>query len=230
MDALTVEQFKDALPAKVKKSVNKDIIDKINKVLGNPDMYDVYRENLLSYTNVMKDGRFKISNYIDAVKYTSQKLMGRTNMGAFSATFPEKIADWTSRGVEPKDMASYVSAYNKSKLVTLIIEQSLIPSWVLNQDKYQQAINVQADLMQNARSEKVRSDAANSLLTHLKMPESQKVELQVSQSEDSSISALRQATMELTNQLRAGITSGMMSAQEAAHARVTIDNESGEAV
>lgn len=230
MDALTVEQFKDALPAKVKKSVNKDLIDKINTVLGDPDMYEVYRENLLSYTQVMKDGRFKMTNYIDAVKYTSQKLMGKSNIAAFTATFPAKIQDWNVRGVMSKDIASYVTAYNKSKLVTIIMEQSLVPSWILNQDKYQSAINVQAELMSSANSEKVRSDAANSLLTHLKMPESQKVELEVSTSEDSSIAALREATMALVSQQRQQMQSGMVGAQDVAHSKITIDNETGDDV
>ena len=101
MDALTVDQFKEALPARVKKSVNQELIDKMNTTLGDPDMYEVYRENLLSYANVMQDGKFKLSSYIDAVKYVSQKLMGKTNMAAFTATFPDKIQDWMARGVQP---------------------------------------------------------------------------------------------------------------------------------
>ena len=230
MDALSIEQFKEALPARIKKSVNQELIDKINLVLGDPDMYEVYRENMLSYAHVMKDGRFKLTNYVEAVKYVSQKLMGKTNMGAFTATFPHKIVDWTARGVAPKDMASYVTAYNKSKLVSMIMEQSLIPTWVLNQDKTQQAINVLAELMYDASSEKVRSDSAAHLLTHLKMPETQKVELQVSTSEDSSIAALREATNALTAQIRTGIQSGSISAQEAAHSKLTLDNVTGEAV
>ena len=44
----------------------------------------------------------------------------------------------------------------------------MVPSWVLNQDIFQEAINTQASLMRDPDvSPKVRSDAANSLLTHL---------------------------------------------------------------
>lgn len=230
MSALSVEQFKEALPARLKKSVNKELIDKMNVLLHDPDMHEVYRENLMSYTHVMQDGKFRLTNYIDAVKYVSQKLMGRTNMAAFTVTFPDKITDWTVRKVLPKDMASYVTAYNKSKMVTLIMEQSLVPSWILNQDNFQKAINTQVDLMQRATSEKVRSDAANSIMTHLKMPESQKVELSVATNEDSSISALRDATSALTEQLRTQIQAGQLTAQEVAHAKITYDNETGESV
>jgi hypothetical protein len=225
MDALTVDQFRSALPDKVKKSVNQELIKKINKTLADPDMYETYRENLLGYVNVMQDGRFKISNYIDAVKYVSHKLSGKTNTDAFSKTFPDKMQRWAKQGVSGKDQASYITAYNKSKLVTLIMEQSLIPSWVLNQDLYQKALNVQAELMMTANSEKVRSDAANSLLTHLKMPETQKVELNVGVKKDSSIDALRQAVIDLASEQKKAIQAGAMNAQQIAHAPVVIEGE-----
>ena len=228
MTALTVEQFRQALPDKVKKSINQELIDQINTTLSDPDMYEAYRDNLLSYTKVMSDGRFKVAEYINAVKYVSHKLMGCTNIEAYSKTFPDKIARFTAQGVAPKDIASYVTAYNKSKLVNLIMEQTLIPSYVLNQDLYQKALNVQAELMVSAKSEKVRSDAANSLLTHLKMPETQKVELEIGVKEDSAISALRATTMELARQQRMMLEAGAMNAQEVAHSRLVIEGEARE--
>lgn len=220
MTALTVDQFKMALPDKVKKSINQELIDQINTTLADPEMYESYRDNLLSYTKVMADGRFKVQEYVNAVKYVSHKLMGATNIEAYSKTFPDKITRFAAQGVTAKDIASYVTAYNKSKLVNLIFEQTLIPSYVLNQDLYQRALNVQAELMVAAKSEKVRSDAANSLLTHLKMPETQKVELDVKVKEDGSIGALRQATLELARAQRLAMEAGQVTAQDVAHSRV----------
>lgn len=228
MSVLTLEQFKDALPDKVKKSVNQELIDQVNSTLSNPELYEAYRDNLLSYTKVMADGKFKISNYIDAVRYVSHKLMGCTNIEAYTKTFPDKYQRFIAQGVEPKDIASYVTAYNKSKLVNLIFEQTLIPSYVLNQDLYQKALNVQADLMVTARSEKVRCDAANSLLTQLKMPETKKVELDIGVKEDGSIAALRATTLELARQQRLMLESGAMNAQEVAHGKLIIEGEAVE--
>lgn len=228
MSVLTLEQFKDALPDKVKKSVNQELIDQVNSTLSNPELYEAYRDNLLSYTKVMADGKFKISNYIDAVRYVSHKLMGCTNIEAYTKTFPDKYQRFIAQGVEPKDIASYVTAYNKSKLVNLIFEQTLIPSYVLNQDLYQKALNVQAELMVTARSEKVRCDAANSLLTQLKMPETKKVELDIGVKEDGSIAALRATTLELARQQRLMLESGAMNAQEVAHGKLIIEGEAVE--
>ena len=228
MSVITIEQFKQALPDKVKKSVNQELIDQINTTLSDPEMYETYRDNLVSYTRVMADGRFKISSYVEAVKYVSHKLMGCTNIEAYIKTFPDKYNRFIQQGVSAKDIASYVTAYNKNKLVNLIFEQTLIPSYVLNQDLYQRALNVQADLMITAKSEKVRCDAANSLLTQLKMPETQKVELEIGVKEDSSIAALRATTMELARQQRLMVESGAMNAQEIAHGKLIIEGEAVE--
>lgn len=223
MSTLTIDQFKSALPEKVKKSINQELVDQINSTLADPELYESYRDNLLSYTKVMADGKFKVTSYVDAVRYVSHKLMGSTNIEAYTKTFPDKYARFVAQGVQAKDIASYVTAYNKSKLVNLIFEQTLIPSYVLNQDLYQKALNVQAELMTSANSEKVRCDAANSLLTHLKMPETQKVELDIGIKEDSSIAALRATTLELSRQQRLMLESGAMNAQEVAHGKLIIE-------
>jgi hypothetical protein len=223
MSSLTLDQFKQALPDKVKKSINQELVDQINTTLADPEMFETYRDNLLSYTKVMADGRFKVQEYVNAVKYVSHKLMGCTNIEAYSKTFPDKIVRFNLQNVSNKDVASYVTAYNKSKLVNLIFEQTLIPSYVLNQDLYQKALNVQAELMITAKSEKVRTDAANSLLSHLKMPETSKVELEIGVKEDSSIAALRQATLELARQQRLAMEAGQMNAQEVAHTVIDVE-------
>ncbi len=228
MTVLTLETFRTALPDKVKKTINQELMDSINKTLSDPDMFETYRENLLSYASVMADGRFKMESYVSAVKYVSHKLMGASNIAAYIKTFPDKYQDFVNRGIETKDIASYVTAYNKSKLVNLIMEQTLIPSYVLNQDLYQKALNVQAELMLTAKSEKVRSDAANSLLTQLKMPEVNKVQLDVNVKEDGSIAALRESTLELVRQQKLMVQAGAMNAQEVAHSKLVIDVESRE--
>lgn len=217
---LTIEEFKSALPDKVKKSINQELIDQINQTLSDPDMYEQYRDNMISYAKVMQDGRFKVSQYIDAVKYVSHKLMGCSNIEAYSKTFPGKVTNWAAAGVTSKDIASYVTAYNKGKLVNLIFEQTLIPTYVLNADIHQKAVNVLAELMVSASSEKVRSDSANALLTHLKVPEVTKVQLDIGVKEDGSIAALRQATLALAGQQRLAMQAGLVDAQGVAHSKI----------
>lgn len=222
MTAMTIDEFKMALPDKMKRSVNQELIDQVNLTLSDPELYVAYRDNLVSYTGVMADGKFRMEQYIAAVKYVSHKLMGCSNIEAYTKTFPDKYAGFVAQGVVPKDIASYVTAYNKTKLVNLIYEQTLIPSYVLNQDLYQKALNVQAELMIGSKSDKVRCDAANSLLQHLKMPETQKVQLEIGVKEDGSIAALRAATLELAKTQRLMMESGAMNAQQIGHSKIEI--------
>lgn len=220
---LTADELKEALPAKVKKSINQQLIDQINNVMADPETYEQYRENLLSYASVMKDGRFKVQNYVTAVKYVSYKLQGRTNTDSYSLTFPDKIKDFQLRGIEKKNIASYITAYNKSKLVSLLMEQTMTPVWVLNQDLYQSGLNVLAELMLTANSEKVRSDSASALLTQLKPPETKKIEIDIGAAENETIKALRDSTMEFVIMQKKMIASGMVNAEEVAKQPMLID-------
>jgi len=217
---MTLEQFQKALPDKMRKTVNQELVDSINTVLSSPDMYEAYRDNLLSYMSVLNDGKYKIMDYVNAVKYCSHKLMGSTNLDAFIKTFPDRYNNYVANGTSSKDIASYITAYNKNKLVNSIMEQSLIPSWILNQDMYQAALNVQFGLMNTAVSEKVRSDAANSLLNHLRPPEVQKVSLDIGVKENSTIDVLRQTTLELVSMQRKMIEANAMTVIDVAESRI----------
>lgn len=225
---LTEEQFKEALPKQMKKSVNKQLIDQINKSITDPIFKETYRDNLLGYISVMQEGRFKMQQYLDAVKYVSYKLMGDTNIAAYTKTFPNRYQNFVQNGTSSKDIASYVTSYNKNKLVNLILEQTLIPTHIINADIFQRAINTQAELMIGASSEKVRSDAANSLLTHLKPPETKKVELDIGLKEDNVISDLRNTIADLANEQQRMVSSGFNDAKEVAHSKIIDITPEGE--
>lgn len=214
---LTEEEFKAVLPAKVKKSVNPALIAGINKVLGDPAALDFLKENILGYTQVMQDGRFKLIQYLNAVHYVSYKLMGCSNRDAYIKTFPDKYKRFLRENVSDKDIASYSSAFNKTKLVNLIFEQTLVPVHVLNAPMFQQALNVQADLMLNAKSEMVRTTAANAVLSTLKPPETTKMELDIKHSADNTvIDELRAATQALVDQQRKALEGRTHTAKQIA--------------
>jgi len=221
---ITKEELCQALPVSLRKSVNQVLIDQLHQTISDPTALAAYTENVISYTSVLREGKFKLISYLNAVRYVSFKLMGLSNQDAYIKTFPQKYQNWVVQGVQAKDIASYISAYNKGKLVNLIFEQTLIPVHVLNAPLYQQALNVQADLMMNARSEKVRSEAANSILAQLKPPEKKKLEIDISMKEDTSIADLRASTLELVAQQRAMIEAGV-PAQQIAHTPLVMEAE-----
>jgi len=222
-DLLTLEQFKNALPARIKSTVNQELIDSVNTSMADREAMEIYKENLISFTSVLREGKFKLSSYVSAVKYVGFKVMGSSNLDAYIKTFPDKYQQFLIEGVSSKDIASYCTAYNKSKLVNLIFEQALIPTHILNAPLFQKALNVQAALMVNDDvSPKVRCDAANSLLTHLKPPETKKVELEIGLKEDSTINTLRDSTLALVEQQKKLLAAGV-TALDIAHSKLVID-------
>lgn len=220
---MTVDTLQSVLPAQVKRTISQALVDEINKAVMEPEMREIYRDNVLGYCSVMQDGRFKIADYLSAVRYVSFKVCGDTNLNAYTKAFPDRYQALVAKGTAPKDIASYVAAYNKNKLVNLVMAQTLVPTHVLNADLFQKAINVQADLMTDDNvSPKVRSDAANSLMTHLKAPETKKVELDIGIKQDKSIQELREVTMGLVAEQRKMLESGQTNAKDVAHS-VVID-------
>lgn len=206
---LTIQEVAQAVPANLKSSVTQHLVDTVNNIVADPEVAEQIRNNFVSYTNVLRDGKFKTEDYLNAVVYVSYKLMGLTNQEAYIKTFPQRYQALLAKGTPSRDISSFVAAYNRGKLVNLILEQCMVPSWVLNQDIYQKAINVQADLMLNANSEKVRSDAANSLLTHLKKPENHNFQISMEVNESAGLNELRDSLNKLAEKQLELIESGV---------------------
>lgn len=206
---LTVQQVATALPANLKGAATQSLVDHINNIVSDPLVAEQVRENFISYTGVLKDGKFKTEDYVHAVTYVSFKLMGLSNQDAYFRTFPQRHAALVAKGTSSKDISAYVSAYNRGKLVNLILEQTLVPTWVLNQDLYQRALNTQADLMINAQSEMVRTTAANSILSHLQKPKEAGPLINLDMRETSGMNELRDMLTNLAQKQRDLINSGV---------------------
>ena len=131
--------------------------------------------------------------------YVSHKVMGKSNIASYIATFPERYKSMIDRGKDSKDISSIVTAYNKGQLVTKVMERAIVPTWILNQDMHQKALQTQHDLMvDDLVSDKVRCEAANSLLVHLKKPEIHKAELKIEIGLNDGMAALEASLIEMS--------------------------------
>lgn len=218
--SLTKQEIIDALPPSVQGGVSDTLVNDLNQLITDPDFRETFRENMISYNRVLSEGKFKLSSYMNAVMYVSYKLMGYNNMDAYSLTFKQKFNNWVANGMTAQTMSAHVAMYNKSKLVNLVYAQAVIPTHVLNQDKFQEAINRQYWLMNNAQSEKVQSDAANSLMIHLKPPEEKNINLNVGLQEHDSIKDLKAAVFNLAAEQAKVIEAKTISAEQIAGSRI----------
>lgn len=217
---VTKEEIAKALPAHLKSSATESLADLVNNVVQEPIMAQQIQDNFISYTSVLREGKFRMGDYLNAVTYVSFKHMGMSNQDAYFHTFPQRHAALLARGATDKDISSYVAIYHKTKLVNAIMEQSLIPAHILHMDTFNKAIRVQAELMVGATSEKVRQDAANSILTHLKPPELKKIELDIGIKKTDGMQEMMNTLSELAKQQRDMIQGGQITTKEIAHSKI----------
>ena len=202
---LNEQEFKRCLPSSLRGSVDDSIRQQFNACLSDPNTRDILSQNILGYTSVLQQGKFKLSSYLSAIQYCTYKTMGDTNILAYKKTFPARYTEWENANLPINERNAYVSAYNRSKLVTLIYQALAIPTSILNADVFQEAINVQRELMLNPKvSPMVRCQSAKALMDCLKPEEVKQMELSVNVKESDTVEELRRTTNELAKaQLKA---------------------------
>jgi hypothetical protein len=219
---LTQDMVVRAVPPTLKSSISQQLVDLVNNIAADPLVAEQVRNNFISYTSVLKDGKFKAEDYVHAVAFVSYKVMGDSNKDAYFKTFPARYQALVQKGCDEKTISSYVSAYAKGKLVNLILEQTIVPSWVMNNHLYQEAITTQATLMRTAMSEKVRQEAANSLLTHLAKPKEAVGVLPIDLKESSGMTELKEMLSKMSQQQQELIANGATAKDIAAQRLVEV--------
>ena len=218
-DHLTKEQLAGAVPDKrFRRHITDEVVAVIN---SEPDseLRRVYRDNTLSFASVLSTGKYSLAAYVNAVKFVSLKLLGDKSSTAYSKVFPDRYQTLVDKGTSPSQIASFADNYGKTGLITKIMEQTLVPTHILNAGVYQEAINVQAELMHTAKSEMVRQKAAETLISNLTAPAIAKVELEVNYNNDV-VEDLRATTKALAKQQLKMILNGQSSAKEVAHSEI----------
>lgn len=216
---LTVPEVISIVPRQHKSKITQEFVDTLNGMVKDPTMAEVYQKNVITYADVLRDGRFKLTDYFNAVMYVSYKMMGLGNLAAYQKVFPDKCKDMVARNMPQKDMQAYAAMFNKNKLVTLIYEQTLIPDHIMYASVRHRAIAAQANLL-NSSNEHVVQKAADSLMNHLKAPESAKISIEMGAKDSGVISDLTNALNVLSRKQSDAIAAGSHSVKEIAHSRI----------
>ena len=203
MSKITVTTLKDLVPKRQRSMITEDLVKQLNEWNEDPKLLDSYRENLLTYIGVLKDGKYKITDYVNAVRFVSYKLMGYSDIDAYAVTFPERYERLrTEEGLTRDEISPYTSAYKKNKLVSAIYEQTIIPVSVLNNHMAQDALNELMKIGLHGRSEMARVNALSKVLDKTDAPEIQKLQLDVGVNASDSLSDLKNMLAEVaTDQL-----------------------------
>ena len=210
---LQKSELMEVVPTNLRSNITDEFIKDINDSISDPFHCKAVKDNAIGFISVLREGKYKLTDYINAVKYVSFKSAGYDNIDAYRETFPDRWLKFMQENTDRKTIHAYVSAYNKGMLVQRLLELVMMPIWLSNADKLQEAINVQAQLMNDPSvSPRDRTFAANSLMTHLKQPETNKATLNINVNNDQEndvLRDLREATVALREQQKSAMVSGV---------------------
>lgn len=213
IDKVTVEELKQLYPIKVSNTVLEKAVEVLNGSTEDMDyvLAKEFRDNCLSFIDILKDSRHRVSfeDYVNACKFATFKLAGNTDVRAYALTFPDRVRRMEREGLPNSHLYQYANIYSRNKTVTEVMAKLMIPVHILYQDTFHLAIKVQTEIMTDQDvSPKVRSDAANSIMTHLKTPEIKQAELKIETNGNSAINQLSEALSALSGRQRELILEG----------------------
>ena len=221
-----LESIKKLVPKAQRTLITEDFVNRLEASMKDSIIAEEFKDNFITYLNVLSKGKYKMEDYISAVKYVSFKLLGYSNINAYAATFPERYERLVKEG---QQIDAFVSMYNKNKLVIQIYEQTIVPSYVLNAPLHQQALNTLASMIQD---EDVRGmtkvKACEAILAYTKQPEVIKGELTIGIEQSDTINDLREVTEQLAKTYREALANGTKTLKQVAESRIidiTVEEE-----
>lgn len=224
---LTVEMVQESVPKNLKGSVTQSFVDRLNKIDEDPSFSETMQENFITYSSVLSEGKFKMEDYLNAVKFVSLLMSGLSKRDAWVRTFPDRHRELVAKGKsDQKTISSHVAMYASGQLVNLITQQSLVPFHIINQDARQKALNKQVRLMMSAKSELVQMQAANSVLVHTTPPkEIVAAQVNVNVGTVSALKNLEGMLNQLAHQQHKAIESGTATTKAIAASSMIVDVE-----
>ena len=204
IEPVTEEYMASIAPPKMSKKGIAAATEMMNKAIeGMDDGLGVhFRDQCIDLISCLKgESPQSLQQYYNAVKFLVHRMAGDSLIRAYSKTFPDRVAELQASGTPESFLYSYASIYNKTKLVVELQGRMLVPSHIMYHDYFHLAVKTQVEIMTDKSvSPKVRSDAANSLMTHLKAPEVAKAELEVKVEDNSIVDQLKTALTSLASQ------------------------------
>jgi len=180
----------------------------VKLIMDTHEAPEEFAEQLVTFSSVLKTGRYKAEGYIKAVQYASYRQMNLSMVKSYKMTWPNRCF----RDGKPKPTGTVdalASIYDKTAIVQGILSQMQIPLHIMMMSERVRAANVLANLMINADNERVQMEAADKLLNHINVPEALKVELDVGFKADETLTQLNETLTKISaiaqDRIKAGL-------------------------
>lgn len=219
-DLVNIDQLKGAFPKK-KNVITQEAVDIINESLTDPEFQG---ESLLKtasiYQEVLAGARASVPEFLNAIRFCAYISTEDANYTeAYKRVFCER--DFVKERLSaPTDSQKYVeltsaaSRYRRSKLVVDILTASQVPLDLIFSGYRYKAIGVLADIMQTARYDRDKINAAKELLVATKGADNVKIELDVGVQESSAVQQLNEQLAEVAHKQKLLLEGGASSLEE----------------
>lgn len=181
---VTKEELQQKFPTK-RNTITDDVAKFINETMQNPDFDSTtFLTQLVDYQGAMIDASASMIEYVNAIKFcayleSEENVTEAYRRARIGDKFVQDRINAKSGTNAYNELTMQASRYRKSKLVRQILTQSDMPLYLMFQGARYKAVAVLAREMEEAAYSKDRISAAEKLLTHVKPPENNKVELEV---------------------------------------------------
>jgi len=217
---LELEAVKKLLPKSHRTLITQEFLDRVEKSVSDSDIAEGFKDNFITYLNVLHSGRYKMEDYIAAIKYVSFKLLNYSNRDAYVATFPHRYERLVKTHSEDS-IDNFAAAYNKNKLVVSIYEQTIVPSYILNAPLHQEALNTLAGMIRDPSVKGLaKVKACEAILQHTKQPEVIKGQLTIGIEQSDTINDLREITENLADTYRGMLENKGIRLKDVAEANI----------
>lgn len=199
---LTLDLVQSQLKPNQRLTISEETVNEIQKLSEDPDYGQEFLDCYLDHLNVFRENpRRSHTQYLHAIKFFSLVEAGNSLTDAYIKLFPQRYEDrkknYPAEEREKSIMRGEASRFNNSLLVNEIRKIAGVPVQLIHRHTLHAAILVQADLMQNAKSEMVKQKAAACLITELKPMEDHTINVEVNDNTTSVIDELRLAAERL---------------------------------
>lgn len=219
-EIVTLDSLKEHLPNR-KNQITQECVDIINKSRNDPEFHgESLLKTAITYESVLKQNKVSIPEYLNAVKFCA--FLTTDNCSYVDAykrvfchrEFVKKRKNASTDSVEYRELTAAASRYRKSKIVTDILTVSQVPLDIMFSGYRYKAVAVLADVMETARFDRDKINAAKELLAATKGPDNVKIELDVGVKESSAVQQMNQQLAEIAKKQKDLIEAGISTLDE----------------
>lgn len=204
----------------IKLDVSEVEVNRINALASDEELQEAFKENIVSFSSVLAGNNSNsITDYVNAVTYTSWVLLGKSQLEAWGKVFPDRMQRLQALGKNTREMSNHASAYTRTKLVVKIMQQTLTPSYIYNASLFQKTLTNMYDIAMNEDSlDKDRIAAGAEVLKHTAIPEGFDLDKGVVTDKSASlIEKLADTVSKMADTQRTLITDGVLTPNQVAN-------------